>query len=254
MSTGHDRFPAIFLPGILMPAHLRYAPLIAELGESVRPLTRELEVYRGPTPPDDYSIDLEVEGIDRAADEAGFDRFHLYGHSGGGACALAYVAAHSERVLTLAIDEPASDFSQESKHEFRQELGALQGLPREQQMEGFLRWQLAPGVDPPPRPDGPAPEWMATRPAGIEAFTNAVQRHELPDGALRAFDRPVYYSYGELSNPSWKLMRDRLAEVFPDFTAELFEGIHHLNTSHQHDPGRVARRLLHLWRDSQPAL
>jgi pimeloyl-ACP methyl ester carboxylesterase len=35
----------------------------------------------------------EVDGIDRAADDEGFDRFHLYGHSGGGAMALAFVAA-----------------------------------------------------------------------------------------------------------------------------------------------------------------
>jgi pimeloyl-ACP methyl ester carboxylesterase len=47
----------------------------------------------------------------RVADDAGIDRFHLYGHSAGGAVALALALAHPDRVLTLAVDEPASDFT-----------------------------------------------------------------------------------------------------------------------------------------------
>ncbi|MDF3043382.1 MAG: alpha/beta fold hydrolase, partial [Thermomicrobiales bacterium] len=77
--------PVIFLPGIVMPAALRYAPLIAALGDSARAVTKELEVYRAEVPPAGYAIEDEVEGISRAADAAGCDRFHLYGHSAGGA-------------------------------------------------------------------------------------------------------------------------------------------------------------------------
>jgi hypothetical protein len=42
-------------------------------------------------------------------------------------------------------------------------------------------------------------------------------------------------------------MRDRLAGVFPDFRPELYEGLHHLNTSHAAAPGRVAAALRRLW-------
>lgn len=80
-----------------------YAPLLAELPGMQR-VVKDLEVYRDSAPPEDYSITIEIDGFDRAADEAGFDRFHLYGHSGGGAIALAYVAARPHRMLSLAVD------------------------------------------------------------------------------------------------------------------------------------------------------
>jgi pimeloyl-ACP methyl ester carboxylesterase len=125
----NGRIPVIFVPGIVMPAALRYAQLIRELGDSVQAVTKELEVYAGPTPHPDYSIEAEVEGISRAGDAAGFERFHLYAHSGGGACALAYVATHPDRVLSLAVDEPASDFSPEQNSQLEQSLRTMGDLP-----------------------------------------------------------------------------------------------------------------------------
>ncbi len=240
-------FPVMFLPGIVMPAALRYAPLIKKLGDSTRVLTKELEVYAAATPPAAYTIESEVDSIARAADAAGFDRFHLYGHSAGGACALAYVANHPERVLSLALDEPASDFSPEDRSALREDLDGVSGLNAGEKISAFLRLQLAPGVDPPPSPTGSPPAWMANRPAGIDAFVGALLRYRLLPERLRAFDRPVYYSHGSLSHPRWVAMRDRLAGIFPDFTPDLYEGIHHLETSHQREPARVAAALRRLW-------
>lgn len=57
---------------------------------------------------------MEIAGVDGAADGTGFDRFHLYGHSGGGAVVLAFAAAHPDRELSLAVDEPAYDFTEEA--------------------------------------------------------------------------------------------------------------------------------------------
>ena len=239
--------PAIFLPGIIMPATLRYEPLLNELGEAVRALPKELEIYTTGAAPETYSIACEVDGISRAADAAGFDRFHLYGYSAGGACALAYVAAHPERILSLALDEPASDFSVEDLAALRSDLDSLAALPTDEKLAAFLRLNLAAGVEPPPPPTGPAPEWMASRPRGIDVFTGALMRYRLPPERLRAFDRPVYFSYGSLSHPHWVAMRERLAAVFPDFAAEIYEGLHHLETSHQREPGRVAAALWRLW-------
>src|SRR5688572_28422512 len=104
----------IFLAGIVMPASLRYAALFKVIDPSVRPVAHELALYAAAPPiPNGYSIDLEVETHDDAATAAGVESFHVYGHSGGGAVALAYVAAHPDRVLSLALDEPSSDFSEE---------------------------------------------------------------------------------------------------------------------------------------------
>lgn len=243
--------PIIFLPGIIMPAALRYAPLIQALGNSVQPITKELEVYAGPNPPADYSIEDEVEGISHAADAAGFERFHLYGHSGGGACALAYAAAHPERVLSLAVDEPATDFSPEERAEMQEVLQSIGSLPPAERMRVFLQRQLAPGVEPPPLPSGPPPAWMAKRPAGINAFMSALLGYRFEPSRLRNFEGPVYTSYGSLSNAEWQAMRDRLAAIFPDFTAELYEGASHLSTSHQREPARVAAALCQLWQRAE---
>jgi pimeloyl-ACP methyl ester carboxylesterase len=239
--------PAIFLPGIVMPATIRYAALIEELGDSTRAVVKELEVYATATQPEGYGIESEVEGISRAADAAGFDRFHLYGHSAGGACALAYAAVHPERVLSLALDEPASDFSSEDRSALRKEIDTIAGRPAGELLSAFLRLQLAPGVEPPFRPAGSPPEWMTNRPAGIDAFIGALLRYPHAAERLRTFSRPVYYSYGSLSNPRWLAMRDRLASLFPDFRSELYEGFHHLETSHQRAPARVASALRRLW-------
>jgi pimeloyl-ACP methyl ester carboxylesterase len=241
------RVPVIFLPGIVMPAALRYTPLIEALGCSAQPLAKELEVYAAATPPAGYAIEHEVEGISRAADAAGFDRFHLYGHSAGGACALAYAAAHPERVLSLALDEPASDFSPEARSALRSDLDGIAALPAGEKLATFLRLQLAPGVEPPSPPAGSPPAWMANRPAGIDAFVDALLRYRLAPDRLRAFARPVYYSHGSLSHPHWVAMRDRLAGIFPDFTSDLYEGAHHLETSHAREPDRVASALRRLW-------
>jgi pimeloyl-ACP methyl ester carboxylesterase len=245
------RVPVIFLPGIIAPAALRYQPLFEALGDDVDAVPKDLEVYGGSSvPPPGYSLDTEIDGIARVADEHGFDRFHLYGHSGGGACALAYTAVHPERVLTLALDEPATDFSPEDFREIREVFLPMLQLPPDEQLPAFLRAQLREGVEPPPPREGSPPPWMADRPAGVMAFVRGVSRADLPVERLKAFDRPVYYSYNSLSNERWERMAERLGELFPNMTVELYEGLSHLNSSHAAEPERVAAALRRLWGSS----
>jgi hypothetical protein len=88
---------------------------------------------------------------------------------------------------------------------------------------------------------------MAKRPAGIHAFVKALKVHRVDVDRYAAFNKPVYYSWGDRSHPRWRAMRDRLATLFPDFRDELYVGLHHLNTSHQAMPDRVARSLERVW-------
>jgi pimeloyl-ACP methyl ester carboxylesterase len=246
-TSNASRIPAIFLPGIVMPAQIRYRRLFEALGDDVDAVAKDLEVYRGPVPPPGYAFEMEIEGIGRAADEHGFDRFHLYGHSGGGACTLAFTTVHPERVLTLALDEPASDFSQEDREELRQVFLPMLDLPPDQQMSTFLRAQLRDGVELPSPPPGRPPPWLADAPAAVRAFVVALSQAEVPIERLRTFDRPVYYSYNDLSNETWERKAKRLDELFSNITIELYEGLHHLNTSHAAEPERVAAALRRLW-------
>jgi pimeloyl-ACP methyl ester carboxylesterase len=237
----------VFLPGIVAPAAHRYRRLLAEL-DGVDAITKDLEVYAGSAPPPGYAIDTEVAGIAAAADRAGFARFHLYGHSAGGACALAFAAAHPERLLSLAVDEPATDFSAEDRADpYHDELAAAQSRPDQEALIAFLRLQLAAGVEPPPPPEGEPPPWMAERPAGIRAFTQAMAAKRVEPAQYESFEAPVLYTHGSLSHPRWAAMRDRLARCFPDFSSELFDGLHHLSTSHQAAPERTAALLRALW-------
>jgi pimeloyl-ACP methyl ester carboxylesterase len=246
------RIPAIFLPGIVAPAALRFARLIEALGDDVDAVPKDLEVYDGPSvPPPGYSLDTEIEGIARVADEHGFGRFHLYAHSGGGACALAFTAVHPERVLTLALDEPATDFSPQDMQEMHQVFLPMLQLPPDQMMPAFIRAQMREGVDPPPMMEGPPPPWMSDRPAGVAAFVRALSTANVPVERRKAFDRPIYYSHNSLSNETWERKAERLRELLPHMTVERYEGLSHLNTSHAAEPERVAAALHRLW-DSQP--
>lgn len=239
--------PAIFLPGILMPAVARYAPLGAALRGDRPTLTKELEVYAGPEPPSGYSLDTEVEGLARFCDSHSLGRFHLYGHSAGGAVALAYVAAHPDRVLSLALDEPATDFSAEDAAAIEEGLpGDLDALAPADRMALFARSLVRPEVDlGPPRPfDGPE---MGKRPRGLTAFRRALIDHGVDRRAVVAFGGPVYFSYGSMSNQRWEAMAERFSEDFARCTVQRFEGIHHLHTSHQAEPEVVAEALDRLW-------
>src|SRR5262252_6761820 len=100
-------FRVAFLPGSVLPAQVAYGGLVEELGSDVIPLVKDLEVYASPDPPADYTLDYEVDGVLREADQRGWDRFHLVGYSGGGAASLAFIARHPERLLSLALLEPA---------------------------------------------------------------------------------------------------------------------------------------------------
>jgi len=190
----------------------------------------------------------------READAQGFERFHLVGYSGGGASSLAFTALYGERLLSLAVLEPAWAGNQRAEEEeaVMQRFRALEPLPPDQFMAGFLRLQLAAGVEPPPPPEGPAPPWMAKRPAGLRAFIEAFDQTDLDLDALRAFDRPVYFALGGRSNPDYYgRMAERLAAIFPDFTLEIFPERHHFDPPHRIEPERLSRSLLALWQRAE---
>jgi len=236
----------VFLPGIVAPAEIRYAALVRELGGGVQAFTKDLEIYESATPQQDYSIGEEVAGLAAAADAAGVDRFFLYGHSAGGAISLAFAGRHPDRLLGLALDEPASDYSAETKATWARLLGPIQDLPAGERTPAFLAAQVAPEVKLPAPPPGSPPEWMGKRPAGIEAFMAAMDSYE--DTGPLTYHGPVYYSHGSLSQPIWLGIRDRLASRFSNFTSEEYEGLHHMNTSHAAEPARVAASLRRVWK------
>ena len=244
----HD---AVLLPGVVLPKDLAYGALVDAFPDDVRAHAKDLEVYATDEPSPDYGLDLEIAGVLRDADERGFERFHLVGYSGGGAIATALAARHPERLLSLALLEPAwmgrEGLSAEERAAWS-ELDRIMELPPEKMMPRFLRQQIAPGVEPPAPPPGPPAPWMATRPAGIRALTDAFQRYDLDPDELRAFERPVYFALGELSNHDYHgKVAERAGTLFQDFTLDVYEGRHHFDPPHRVEPERLASRLRVLW-------
>jgi pimeloyl-ACP methyl ester carboxylesterase len=250
---GHS--PAIMLPGVVLPAEVAYGPLVEELGADADVVAKDLELYATGEPSGGYSLELEVAGVLREADARGWDSFHLAGYSGGGTAALAFAARHPERLLSLALLEPAwaGDWDlAPAERGLWQKYERLAGLPHDEFMPAFMRLQLRPGVPLPPPPPGDPPPWMASRPAGVGAFIRAFTGYDLDRDALGRFSRPVYFALGGESNPDqYGEIARRLARVFPDFEVEVFEERHHFDPPHRIEPDRLARSLRAVWRRAE---
>jgi pimeloyl-ACP methyl ester carboxylesterase len=250
-------FRVILLPGSVLPGELAYGPLVAALGSVTDAVVKELEVYATPEAPLDYTLDHEVGGVLREADQRSWERFHLVGYSGGGAAALAFAARHSERLASLALLEPAWagrwDLSPPERALWL-EYDRLEALPPDQFMRAFMRLNVKPGVELPPPPPGNPPPWMAKRPGGIGAFMKTFKTYELDRDALARFDRPVCFALGGLSNPDqYEEIATRLSHVFPDFELEVFDERHHFDPPHRIEPERLADSLKAFWRRADPA-
>lgn len=247
-----DREAAILLPGAVLPAGLAYGDLIAALGGRWEVHAKDLEVYAADAPPSDFSLETEVAGVLRHADESGFDRFHLVGYSAGGAVAIVLAARHPARVRTLALMEPAwagNEGMSAAEKTARERVAAALALEDpDEMMRGFTEAQLAPSVVPPARPPGPPPAWLAKRPAGVRAFVRAFEEGDLREADLRRFEGPVWFALGGRSNPDlYRQMAERLARAWPRMVIERFTERHHFDPPHRTEPTRVAAALERLW-------
>ena len=242
--------PVLLLPGAVLPADLAYAALLNELGDDVEAIAKDLELYRDDSPPADYSLDTELEGVLLEVERHSWDRFHLVGYSAGGAAALAFAARNPERLLSLALLEPAwaGGWGWSPAHSrLWTKYQALKDLPPDQAMPAFMRLQVRPDVQL-PAPVSPMPPWMARRPAGIRALLDAFENYDLDRQSLVSFRPPVYFALGGRSNPDqFAEEASRLGSVFADFTLEVFPERHHFDPPHRMEAARLARSLNAVW-------
>ena len=249
----NERPPVVLVPGGVNPAAISYGPLLEVIRDEADVVVKDLEVYTADTPPTGYGLELEVEGIKRAAEAAGLKSFHLVGYSGGGAASLAFIVKYPDLVKSLALIEPAWIGNHPEDAADWSEMDRIMALPPNERMQAFIRAGLRPGVELPPPPPGPPPPWMAKRPAGFEAMTRAFRAYRLDREAFRRFRRPVYLALGSLSHPIFERKAKVLTSLFPDIRVEVYEGLHHFNPPHRAEPERFARALRELWTRSEVA-
>ena len=243
----------VALPGGVNHAALRYGPVQEALGDQVQLHWKDLEVYDGDEPPADYSIQLEVDALARFADSLGFERFHLLGYSGGGFVSLAFAGAFPERLKSLALFEPAAvpgQLSRDERELAEQLADGLRGLEGEQFMNAFVTLQVRPGVvvEPPP---GPAPPWMAKRPAGLNAMMRSFAAHPFERDCLRGVNAPVFVGHGDQTAAQEEVRAGVLARLMPDIHVRRFPGVHHfVPTTRLYTPDHLDE-LLRLWRRAE---
>lgn len=246
----HTPVPVITLPGGVMPAALRYAPLAAALAGHADLHGKDLEVYAGDEPPPGYAVEHEVDALARYADSLGLDRFHLLGYSGGGFVCLAFAGTHPERLASLALFEPAwvpGPLSPDEARYTQRLRTGVAGLDGPAFMHAFTRIQLRDGVEVPPPPAGPPPPWMRTRPAGLKTLMTAFDVYPFDRDQLRHCTFPVFLGYGDLTGEHEELKAAILARLLPDLHIRRFPGIHHFVPPEQIYTNDHIDELRHLW-------
>lgn len=244
----------VFLPGGVTPVALSYAPLLDELDGEIAPLLKDLELYGGDAPPADYSVQLEVDALERAVNAASLDTFHLVGYSGGGAVCLDFAAHHPDRLRSLAIYEPARQPGPMVLADHPEYAAARDSLSSQDMMAAFTRLQMRPGVEPPPPPPGPAPDWMKKRPAGLRAMMRAFETDTTDPELLRACAFPVYLAHGLLTHEGMTRRMQALAGLLPDVWIEAYPGLHHFAPPQRSRPVHYAAALRHLWLRAEASL
>ena len=118
-----DGAPLLFLHALGPASSAAFLGLaVGPLEEGYAVAAPDLPGYGGspPVAPDDYAVPALAELMTRLADELGWDRFVLVGHSWGGAIACHVAAAHPERIRALVLvdsghldyaDTPGADLS-----------------------------------------------------------------------------------------------------------------------------------------------
>lgn len=239
----------IALPGGVMPAAVRYGSLKAALGDQVDLHVKDLEVYATDEPPPEYSIGLEVDALAAFADSLKLERFHLLGYSGGGFVSLAFAGTHHERLLSLAVFEPARVPGKLTLREAtmdRQLRRALAGKTGPEFMRTFVTEQLRSGIEAPPS-SGPPPPWMGKRPAGLAAMLNGFRSYEFERSRLRNCTFPVFYGYGDQTTEMVELQAEVLGGLLPDVRIKRFAGMHHFVAPEQIYTPEHIRALREIW-------
>ena len=244
----------ICVPGSVAPAAQRYGPLINAASDVADFHLKDLEVYREAKPPSDYSIEQEIDAIDRFADSLRLDRFNLVAYSGGGFISLAYSGTHPDRVLSLGVFEPAripGPLTAEEKEFFTTLEDRLKGLEGDQFMTTFVREQVKPGAQLTPPPSGPPSPEMQKRPAGIAALIRGFDVYSFDRDLLRSAPFPVFYGYGDQSHDEQAQKAVILARLFADIHIERFRGVHHFVPPEQIYTPRHVAALVSLWRGAE---
>jgi pimeloyl-ACP methyl ester carboxylesterase len=231
------------------PVEDTFAPLATQLHGEVTLVLKDREAYSR-APGESLTLADEVAGVCRIADEQGLSSFHLLGYSAGAVVALALMAAHPERVKTLAVIEPpwsGNDTANADAKALHDALDrVLTEVPLSQRMAQFRQAIMRPGEFPAPLPPGPVPAWASMRAVQGAVLWQAIRAAAIDKHKLRRFAAPVYVAVGTRSHPGFRATAEELVSLFPHASLGVYEGADHFEIHTQY-ADRLAAALRMLW-------
>jgi pimeloyl-ACP methyl ester carboxylesterase len=196
---------------------------IAEFAGDYRVLAMDLRGHGQSEAPVDrqlYTVELMTRDVEELIDLAAFDRFHLVGHSMGGAVAQEIALRWPERLLSLTLEDTAVKFNVPSDDPAFQ--------VRAQRIQTALKGGMAAAAaldsgDAPPHMPPERIEETNARLArmSLDAFVGAVQGllgWEGSETRVSQIMTPTLIIYGELDAPALAGSSRRMAKLIPNAT------------------------------------
>lgn len=241
----HTISPVICI-GAVAPATWTYARLQRQVNDTTYLILSDLEGYAQPLAVD-YGLHSEMKAIERAANAAGFDCFHLVGYSAGGGVALACAVAFPERVSSLTLIEPAwigNNIWDPVEVAYLSTVDRAMQLPVSERGQALLAAMSPPGTDPSTLP---TPDWLMERAARFALIWQGFRKAMLDMKSLQSFPAPVYLPVGGKSHPRFIMAARWLASILPRCRVDIYQDQNHLEVPPIRETERFIRAVQPLW-------
>jgi pimeloyl-ACP methyl ester carboxylesterase len=236
------------------PAATTFAPLAEALDGRAHLIPKDLEGYADDFP-DDYGPATEVEGIIRAANAAGWERFHLVGQSFGASVALHFACQHPGRVQSLVLNEPpfvGNDVTWSVEYsDLLESLDDALRAPLADRPAAFVRALTAPGGPMPLPASGATADWRLPR-SERQGRMWPVWRNGANGLEQLVPVAPMYVVVGGRTHPGFLTVARWLQRQALQAELEIYSERSHFDPPHVSEAGRFAQALLARW-EGQPA-
>jgi 3-oxoadipate enol-lactonase len=205
---------------------------IEEFSRDYRVLVMDLRGHGRSEAPSDrqsYSVALMTQDVEALVELAGFQRYHLVGHSMGGTIVQEIALRHPERLLSLTLEDTALKFSVQPDDAMFQF--------RAQRIQAALRngMPAAAALTPPSLPPHMPPERLEETNErlahmSVDAFVGAAQALFNWEGSgdrASQIPTPTLIVCGDLDTPALVEASRRLAELIPNASLEVIPEASH---------------------------
>jgi pimeloyl-ACP methyl ester carboxylesterase len=200
---------------------------LPELSRTHRVLAMDLRGHgrsEAPTDRSSYTVEQMASDVEALIDEAGVERYHLLGHSMGGAIVQEIALRGPQRLLSLTLEDTSFKFPMMADPAVEEWWKTRMALAEAGKMAELA--ELPPPIPPPPHMPAERLEETTVRLSKMSphAFIGAFQGLVGWQGAkarAAAISTPTLIIYGDLDTPALIQGSTRLAELIPNARVEV---------------------------------